>query len=55
MVEVGKALQTEQVQNVWTAQGATPGALNPDEMATFVAAEVDRWGKVAKEANITLE
>ena len=55
VVEVGKALQTEQVQNVWTAQGATPGALNPDEMATFVAAEVDRWGKVAKEANITIE
>ena len=55
VVEVGKALQTEQVQNVWTAQGAKPGPLNPDEMAAFVAAEVDRWAKVAKEANITIE
>ena len=55
VVEVGKALQTESVQNVWTAQGAKPGPLNPDEMAAFVAAEVDRWAKVAKEANITIE
>ena len=44
-----------QVKTIWASQGATPGALDPAEMATFVHAEIERWGKVAKDANVRIE
>jgi tripartite-type tricarboxylate transporter receptor subunit TctC len=55
VAEVGKALASENVKTLWTAQGATPGPLKPDEMASFVSSEIERWGKVAKDANIKIE
>jgi tripartite-type tricarboxylate transporter receptor subunit TctC len=55
VAEVGKALTSEQVKTIWAAQGASPGPLKPDEMASFVSAEIARWGKVAKDANIKIE
>ena len=55
VVEVGKALDSEQVKKVWALQGASPGPLTPDEMASFVSAEIARWGKVADDANIKIE
>jgi tripartite-type tricarboxylate transporter receptor subunit TctC len=53
--EVDKALASEQVRKNWAAQGASPGALEPAAMAQFVSAEIARWGKVAKDANIRIE
>jgi tripartite-type tricarboxylate transporter receptor subunit TctC len=55
VAEVGKALDSEQVKTVWTAQGAEPGPLTPDEMANFLSAEIARWGKVADDADIKIE
>ena len=55
VAEVGTALESEKVKEVWTAQGAVPGALTPDAMGSFVSAEIARWGKVAKDANIRIE
>ena len=55
VVEVGKALDSEQVKTVWASQGASPGPLTPDEMASFVSAEIARWGKVADDADIKIE
>lgn len=55
VLEVGKALEAEKVKEVWTAQGAVPGPLTPDGMGSFVSAEIVRWGKVAKDANIRIE
>ncbi len=55
VAEVGKALDSEGVKTVWTAQGASPGPLKPDEMASFVSAEIARWGKVAKDAGVKIE
>jgi tripartite-type tricarboxylate transporter receptor subunit TctC len=55
VAEVGKALTSEQVKTIWAAQGASPGPLKPDEMASFVSAEIARWGKVAKDANVKIE
>jgi tripartite-type tricarboxylate transporter receptor subunit TctC len=55
VAEVGRALESEKVKEVWGAQGAVPGALTPDAMGSFVSAEIARWGKVAKDANIRIE
>jgi tripartite-type tricarboxylate transporter receptor subunit TctC len=55
VAEVGKALDSEGVKTVWTAQGASPGPLKPDEMASFVSAEIARWGKVANDAGVKIE
>ena len=55
VVEVDKAVDSEKVKTVWSAQGASLGPLTPDEMASFVSAEIARWGKVADDANIKIE
>ena len=55
VVEVDRALDSEQVKTVWASQGASPGPLTPDEMASFVSAEIARWGKVADDADIKIE
>ena len=55
VTEVAKALELEKVKTIWASQGATPGALDPAQMATFVHAEIERWGKVAKDANVRIE
>ena len=53
--EIRKALAAPEVKNIWQSQGATAGAANSKEMAAFVAAEIARWAKVAKSANIQLD
>ena len=53
--EIAKALATPEVKSVWQSQGALPGAAHPKEMARFVSAEMAKWAKVAKSANIQLD
>ena len=37
------------------SQGATVGPNNPKDMAGFVTAEIAKWAKVAKSANIQID
>jgi len=53
--ELKAALASEAVAKVWALQGATIGAMDGKEMAAFVAAEIERWGKVARDGNIKVE
>ena len=55
VAEVGTALASEQVKPIWAAQGASPGPPTPEEMASFVSAEIASWGKIAKDADIKIE
>ena len=55
VVEHKKALASEAIKNVWTLQGAKVGITDPDEMAKFITAEIARWAKVVKDADIKLE
>lgn len=55
LAEVKTALASETLSKIWLQQGATTGALEPAGMATFVASEIARWGKVAKDANVKLD
>lgn len=53
--EIAKALVSPEIKNIWAQQGATTGAANPKEMAAFVTAEIAKWAKVAKSANIQVD
>ena len=55
VVEVARALAMPEAKNVWESQGASIGAAKPGEMATFVSAEIVKWAKVAKSANIQID
>lgn len=48
------ALQQPDVQEKLRSLGLTLSGAGPDELAAFQKAEVDKWAKVAKDANITI-
>jgi tripartite-type tricarboxylate transporter receptor subunit TctC len=53
--ETNKALATPELKALWAQQGAVVGANNPKDMAAFVSAEIAKWAKVAKSANIQVD
>ncbi|HXF52746.1 MAG TPA: tripartite tricarboxylate transporter substrate binding protein [Hyphomicrobiaceae bacterium] len=53
--DVVAALRIEEVRSKFLAQGATPVANTPAEMAAFIAAERKRWGDVIETAQLKLE
>ena len=53
--ETNKALAAPEVKKVWESQGATTGPNNPKDMGGFVSAEIAKWAKVAKSANIQID
>jgi tripartite-type tricarboxylate transporter receptor subunit TctC len=48
-------LQQPDVKNIWEQQGAVAGGQPPAEFGRFVHSEVQRWGKVVKDANIRID
>jgi tripartite-type tricarboxylate transporter receptor subunit TctC len=55
VVQHKKALESESLKPIWALQGAKVGITDPAEMAKFVNAEIARWAKVVKEADIKLD
>ena len=53
--EAKAALQAPSVQNRFKELGITPVGNSPEEFRAFVASETQRWGEVAKRANISLD
>ena len=53
--DVNRVLASEEVKKSLAAQGAVPGQMSQPEFATFVDAEIDKWGEVIKAANISLK
>lgn len=53
--EVTKILKMPDVQPKLAAQGAIPGGNTPQEFAAFVKAEIAKWGKVIRDANVKAE
>ena len=53
--EIAKALQLPDIRNIWEQQGAVAGGQPPADFARFLASEVQRWGKVVKDANIKID
>ncbi|MEI7530367.1 MAG: tripartite tricarboxylate transporter substrate binding protein [Betaproteobacteria bacterium] len=52
---VSQVLSSKVIQDDAILQGYRTGGESSDEFATFVRAEVSKWGKVIKDANIKLE
>jgi tripartite-type tricarboxylate transporter receptor subunit TctC len=53
--EVAKALASPDIAQTWFAQGADPGGEPSDQFARYIRAEIEKWGKVARENKITVE
>lgn len=53
--EIGKGLQQADALSMFEKQGLQSIAGKPEELAALVAAEVPRWAKVIKAANIPLQ
>jgi tripartite-type tricarboxylate transporter receptor subunit TctC len=53
--EVAKVLQLPDIKKIWEDQGATAGGQPPAEMAKLVRSEVQRWGKVVKDAGVKID
>ncbi|CAM5180753.1 ABC transporter substrate-binding protein [Bosea thiooxidans] len=53
--EVEKALKTPMIEAAWKKNGSPIPSLSGDDFGRFVSAEVERWGKVVKEAQVKLE
>lgn len=53
--ETAKALNLPDMKNIWASQVAEAGGMPPEQFATFIHSEVERWAKVVKAAGVKLE
>jgi tripartite-type tricarboxylate transporter receptor subunit TctC len=47
-VEIGKALQDQELQNNFRAAGVEATAMGPVELNAFIRAEYEKWGRVVR-------
>lgn len=52
--DVLQVLQSPAIRSQFAALGAEPGAMTQPQFAAFVDAELDKWGKVIRDANVTI-
>ena len=53
--ELVKAINSPQVKEILIADGVNVVANTPDEFATFLNVEIDKWAKIIKTANVKLQ
>ena len=53
--ELLKAVNDRVIRDQMISTGANPGGERPDEFAAFIRAEMTKWGKVIKDANISIQ
>ena len=52
---IQKALQSDKLKELWMTNGSEIPNLSGAQFGTFVDQEVQRWGKVVKDSNVTLD
>ncbi|MGZ5138555.1 MAG: Bug family tripartite tricarboxylate transporter substrate binding protein, partial [Burkholderiales bacterium] len=52
---VVKTVATPAVRERFMAVGADPATTSPEEFTRFIKTDIDKWGKLAKAANIVIE
>jgi tripartite-type tricarboxylate transporter receptor subunit TctC len=53
--EIGKILDSNEIKQSWEKQGAAATSMKPAELGAFIGAEIEKWGKVIRAANIKPE
>jgi len=53
--EVVAAMDTPELRKIWAEQGADPGGMPQQEMATLVRSEIVKWAKVVKDAGAKVD
>lgn len=53
--QLGKILAQRDVRETLIGQGADPEHTSPEQFSSYIRAEIAKWGKVIKEANIRAE
>jgi tripartite-type tricarboxylate transporter receptor subunit TctC len=53
--DIARILQTKEMQDDAVTMGSQTGGERPAEFAAYVRAEIEKWGKVIKDANIKVE
>jgi tripartite-type tricarboxylate transporter receptor subunit TctC len=53
--EIHKALQSEEMKERYAALGLEPASNSPDEMASFMRRELERYATIIRDANIKVE
>ncbi len=52
---VNKAFEDPEMRELWARLGAEQGGIAPDKFGEFVGREVQKWGKVVRDAKVTVE
>jgi len=50
-----KSFEDAEMRELWFKLGAETGGATPEQFGEFVRTEVQKWGKVVREANVTIE
>jgi len=52
---INKVIQLPEVKEAWLKQGAVPMVMSASEFDAFLRKDIDKWGKLIKSANITVQ
>jgi len=53
--EIARVLRTKEMQDDAVTMGSQTGGERPEEFAAYVRSEIQKWGKVIKDANIKVD
>jgi tripartite-type tricarboxylate transporter receptor subunit TctC len=53
--EIARILDTREMRDDAVTMGSETGGERPEEFAAYVRSEIQKWGKVVKDANIKIE
>ena len=53
--EINKIIESPSMKEFFLREGAEPASMKPAEFEVFIAAEIERWKKIAKTADIQTE
>ena len=52
---VAKTMATPEVREKFISMGADPLIMSPEEFTAFIRADIEKWAKVARAANVKVD
>ncbi len=50
-----RGLEEQDMKDLWFKLGAEPGGVSSEQFSVFVRREIEKWGKVVRDARVTIE